>query len=548
MIGNGVSGGVIGRSFTSASSSFETADPPRMEIRGLSKSFGASRALIDVALSVAPGEIHALIGENGCGKSTLVKILSGYHAPDPGGTLLIDGEQVELPVRPATMRRCGLSVVHQDLGLLDDFSVTENIRLGQFGARKLTRAIAWRRERELASASLTALGASIDPSAKVGSLTAFERSEVAIARALQHRLPRRGLVMFDESTRALPPQPREHFYALTREVASDGGAVLLVSHQLDEVLKHADRVSVMRDGRVLVAAAPVYDLSEHDLIALMLGKEQALRSRRRARREAAAVPIPPSPPSEAGVPGTAATVEDLHGRVLRGVGFTVAKGEVLGVTGLLGSGFEELLYLLAGAQRAQRGTLRLDGEEHDLKAGSLRDLLEAGVAFVPERRGEDGLALSRSVLENVTLPRVSRRGSSLRIGSAWQRQEAEWVVRTLSVRPADISIEVGNLSGGNQQKVLLGKWLCARPKLLLLHEPTQGVDVGARADIEAALVEAAQRGCSVILAGMDVSELASVCDRILVFRDGAIEQELTGEQTTEQIVRAIYGGRLKVAL
>jgi ribose transport system ATP-binding protein len=498
-------------------------DPARLELRALSKSFGASEALRDVSMVVDPGEVHGLVGENGSGKSTLVKVLSGYHRPDAGGSLWIDGRAIDLPVRPAVVRRFGLSVVHQDLGLIDSFSVLENMRVGLFGVRRFTRAIRWREERELARASLEALGADIDLAVDVAKLSAAERAEVAIARALQHHESGRGVIMFDESTRALPPEPRRHFHSLVSRIVGGGGSVLLVSHQLEEVLEHTDRVTVLRDGRVVASGVPTGDLSERELIRLMLGRELASESRSRS------APTPPRPPL--------VEVRDLRGSVVADASLSIAAGEVVGVTGLLGSGFDELPYLIAGARPAANGTLTLGEREWELPRASVRELLDAGIALVPERRATEGLALSETVLENVTLPRV--RGTHL--GRAWQQRETEWVLRELGVRPADSGRVVAQLSGGNQQKVLLGKWLSGQPKLLLLHEPTQGVDVGARRDLERAIGRTAEAGAAVLLAGMDTSELASLCDRVLVMSEGRIGAHLEAPLSPELIIDAIYG-------
>lgn len=499
---------------------------PRLEIRALSKSFGVNQALSDVSMAVQPGEIHGLVGENGSGKSTLVKVLSGYHAPDPGGSLSIDGSAIDLPVRPAVMRGCGLSVVHQDLGLIDSFSVVENMRVGLFGVRRFSRAIRWRQERALAAASLAALGVELDPESRVGKLSAAERAEVAIARALQHHESGRGLIMFDESTRALPQQSRRHFHALVREGVDRGGSALLVSHQLEEVLEHADRVTVLRDGRVVVTGVPTSELSEHELIRLMLGRELARDSRPRPPRKLPAASV--------------AEVRNLCGGILIDASLSVAAGEVVGVTGLLGSGFDELPYLIAGARRPRRGTLSIGGAEIDLTSASVGQLLEAGVALVPERRDTEGLALTETVRNNVTLPRVRARGPLAHLGRSWQDEEARWVLGELGVRPADPGIPVGHLSGGNQQKVLLGKWLCGDPKLLLLHEPSQGVDVGARRDLERAIGRAAKKNTGVILASMDATELASLCDRVLVTRAGLLDGELSGKLSAELIIGAVY--------
>ena len=513
---------------TSGLSQADAADMPRLQLRHLSKSFGASRALDDVSMVVGPGEIHGLVGENGSGKSTLVKILSGYHAPDPGGSLLVDGQPVGLPVRPAAARRFGLSVVHQDLGLIDSFSVAENMRVGLFQVRRFSRSINWRQERERARLALADLGAVIDPEAPVAGLSPAERAEVAIARALQHHEAGRGLVMFDEATRALPPEPRGHFHSLLADVAGRGGSVLLVSHQLEEVLEHTNRVTVLRDGRVVAGGVKTSELSEHELIRLMLGRE--LTRDPRPRRASAAGPAP------------LVQVQGVSGRVARNVSLAVDAGEVVGLTGLLGSGFEELPYLLAGARPAATGTLSLVGRVTDLTRSRTRELLDAGVALVPERREAEGLAFSETVLDNITLPRVKGRSRRGLLRRRWQQEEASRVVHELGVKPADPRMQVGHLSGGNQQKVLLGKWLCGEPRLLLLHEPTQGVDVGARRDIEHAIGRAADAGTAVLLASMDAGELAGLCDRVIVMREGSPHSELSGEITPERIIESVYGG------
>lgn len=501
--------------------------PPRLELRRLSKSFGPARVLDDVTISVAPGEIHGLVGENGSGKSTLVKILSGYHAPNSGGSLLIDGLPVDLPVRPAAVRRFGLSVVHQDLGLIDEFSVVENMRVGLFQVGRLSRAIRWRQERERAAASLASLGAKIDPGAPVGTLSQAQRAEVAIARALQHHEPGRGVIMFDESTRALPPEPRRHFHSLLKEIVSRGGSVLLVSHQLDEVLEHTHCVTVLRDGRVVAGGVSTDELSERELIGLMLGHELSRDVQPRRTKPPGAAPV--------------AEVQNLSGDVIAGASLSIAPGEVVGVTGLLGSGFEELPYLLAGARQARGGTLSIAGNTIDLTKPSVRRLLAAGVALVPERRDSEGLAFSETVQDNITLPRVTTRSRRAILTKSWQREEVARVLSELAVRPADPRMLVGQLSGGNQQKVLLGKWLSGQPKLLLLHEPTQGVDVGARVDLEQAIGRAAESGAGVLLASLDASELACLCDRVIVVRDGSLRTELTGALSPERIIDAVYG-------
>jgi ribose transport system ATP-binding protein len=502
-------------------------DPPRLAVNGLSKTFGRNRALRDLSLSIAAGEIHGLVGQNGSGKSTFAKLLSGFHTPDPGGAMLVDGVPLRLPTRAAELRDRGVAVVHQDLGLVDRCTVVENLRIGAFSANRLSRAIRWPHERELARATLAELGHDIDPRARVGDLSAADRATVAIARALQHQAPGHGLVMFDESTRALPRASLDHFYALVRRIAVRGGSVLLVSHHLDEVLALADRVTVLRDGAVTGSSIATDELTEGKLIGLMLG--HSLRQQPRTERARVT----------ASAPGIRA--QGVSGRLVRDLDLNIGAGEVVGVTGLVGSGYEELPYLLAGAARASAGTLTIGDNRIELVGASPRDLLAAGLALVPERRDEHGLALSLSVLKNVTLPQIGTGRSKAWIGSAWELQEARWVVDQLGVRPADPQHRVGDLSGGNQQKVLLGKWLRTAPTFLLLHEPTQGVDVGAHDDLITAVRQAANEGSAVLVAGLDPAELVALCDRVVVLREGRAAAELTPPITADEIVVAVYG-------
>ena len=297
-------------------------------------------------MTVQPGEIHGLVGQNGSGKSTLVKLLSGYHAPDAGGEVHLEGELLGLPVKPAELRRRGMAVVHQDLGLLDDFSVVENVRMGAFRSRRWTRAIRWEGERRLASDALGLLGHEIDPDARVGDLLPADRATVAIARALQHHEPGKGLIMFDESSRALPADSLDHFHALVREVAARGGSVLLVSHQLEEVLSaHRPRDGASRRRRRRRRSPRQAGSTEHDIVKLMLGHELDSRPLERATApEAGSAPV--------------ARATGVRGRLVDDVSFAIGAGEIVGVTGLMGSGFEELPYLLGGARRAERASSR----------------------------------------------------------------------------------------------------------------------------------------------------------------------------------------------
>jgi ribose transport system ATP-binding protein len=498
--------------------------PPRLVLRRVSKRFGSMAALSDAGLEIMPGEIHGLVGQNGSGKSTLIKILSGYHAPSAGAELLVDGAPVALPAQPRVLRRLGVSFVHQDLGLLDSETVAENVRMGALGGGRRWLPIRWGQERLEAQRMLATLDCSIDPRAKVSTLSASDRARVAIARALEGQEEGRGLVVFDESTRSLPRTTLPVFYAAIRAIARRGGSVLLVSHRLDEVLKIADRVTVMRDGRV-VGTGPTAGMSEQVLTRMMLGFEL---EKYVAKRTGAAEDNDP-----------AMIASDVAGGPIQGVDLTVAKGEIVGITGLPESGFEHLPYLLAGAA-AGSGTVRLNGDTLSLRSATLRDLVDRGVALVPERRDMFGLAMQMTVLENITLPRIRSRGNRAYVGGGWQMAEAMQVIEDLDVRPAEPLYPVNRLSGGNQQKVLAGKWLLNKPRVLLLHEPTQGVDVLARRDLLGLIEKTADGGCGVVLTSIEAADLAAVCDRVLIVADGRICAELHAPLSVEAIVKSVY--------
>ena len=500
----------------------------RLEVASVFKTFGSARVLRDIGLRIAPGELHGLVGQNGCGKSTLVKILTGIYTPDPGGAITVDGRSLALPVRPLEARAAGLSVVHQNLGLVDDRTVWENVRLGRFKASgRFTRRIDGKAERAAVESVFARLGASVDVNEKVAELSAEDRAAVAIARAMQDYEPGGGLIIFDESTRAMGKAARGRFFDLVRSVIDGGASVLMISHQLEEVVEVTDRVTVMRDGQVVEMGIPTKDTDEAALTRLMLGRHLVTHSRVGSRAR----------------PETAAQVRNLVVRSVKGLDLDLKKGEIVGLTGLVGSGAVAVAEAIGGAREARAGTLTINGTQLSLKPrrGSTEEFIRAGVAFVAERRLEQGLAAELSVTQNLTLPRVRSRGSRLRIGQAWQAEETATMIKTLDIKPPDPHKLVGTLSGGNQQKVLLGKWLAGRPDLLVLHEPTQAVDVGARHDIIEAIRAAAADGCGVLISSVDAADLSVLCDRVLVFREGKVAAELAGDMTQDDIIHATFG-------
>ncbi len=499
--------------------------PARLEIREASKTFGSRSVLRNVNLSIAPGEIQGVVGQNGSGKSTMAKIILGYHAPDHGTDVRVDGSSLHLPVRLHDLHAAGVSIVYQDLGLLPHRNVVANVRIGAVRGSSVLRRVDWRKEARTASASLERLGFAARLSTAIEDLTPADKARVAIARALQERVPGRGLLVFDESTRALPEDALVEFYAVIRTLADEGTSILIIGHRLSEILEHCDSVSVLRDGECVASGVPTAGLAEAELASIMLGRELSQLSF----------------PSWQPPPGDAAVVTDLRGPGLRApFQLRMAPGEIVGLAGLPGSGYEAVPHLLSRATPATHGQLTLGPDVIDLVAASLASMPRRGVVLIPGDRLHEGLCAEMSVRDNVALPWLDRHGRPWSTGRGWQHREALAVIDSLHVVPRDYNLPVGRLSGGNQQKVLLGKWLSGRPKLLLLHEPTQAVDIKARQDILQAVHKVARQGTPVLLASSEAPDLALMCDRILLFRDGAVDRELAGPCDPRDILDIIY--------
>ena len=490
----------------------------------VSKSFGPARVLTDVTLDLLPGEIHGLVGQNGSGKSTLIKILSGLHRPD-SGHVTSRGVRHALPLSADGLDRLGVAFVHQDLGLVDTQPVVDNVRIGRYRPSWWSRRVRRDHEARVVAEVLARLRADIDPWALVGALSPADRAMVAIARALQNPAPGGGVLVFDESTQSLPREVLDGFYRTVRELAATGTAILLVSHRLEEVMSLTDRVTVLKDGRVAAAGIVTGGTSRREITRLMLGADADTHAMHDAM---------PTTPGEGGL-----TLRGLSAATLHGIDAVVRSGEVVGITGATGSGHDELPYVVAGLAPA-RGRVGIDG--HEVVLGSVQPhvVLRAGVALVPQARVELGLALTMTALDNLCLPRLRSRSGRWRVTHGWQQDEFAWVVGRLGVTPARADLPVAAFSGGNQQKLLLGRWLVADPRALVLHEPTQAVDVGARHDILRSVRAAAQAGTAVLVSSIDHEDLATVCDRVLVLEDGVIVRELRAPLTADQILDAVF--------
>jgi ribose transport system ATP-binding protein len=501
-----------------------------VELANASKAFGGARALIDVDLRIEPGEVHGLLGQNGSGKSTLLKVLSGFHEPD-AGTLTVRGEPVELPLAPGVFRTLGFAFVHQDLALIPALSVTENLIVSRLAGRA---RLNWRRENAAAAALLERYGLEgIDPRAPIATLTQMQRALVAVVRAVEELRAdghASGLLVLDEPTAFLPRVGIERLFALVREIVHDGGSVLFVTHDLDEVREVCDRVTVLRDGR-RAGTAEVADTSVDELVEMIIGH-------RLERRAAKARTVAGG--------DVALRARDVCGGILRDVDLDVARGEVLGITGLLGSGFEELVHVLFGA-REGTGTLELDGATLDIAALTPRRAMALGMGFVPADRPLEAVIGSLSVADNVTMTTLGSHHGRFGLSRGALRATAAEIGERHAVTPNRPELPLQALSGGNQQKAVLGKWLRIDPPVLLLDQPTQGVDVGAREQIFAAVRAAAGGGTAVLCASADYEELAGLCDRVLVLARGTVARELSGdelakERIAEQVLTSTSAG------
>jgi len=499
-----------------------------LQFTGLSKTFGATRALIDVDFDVRAGEIHGLVGRNGSGKSTLIKVLSGYHVPDPGGSLILDGQEVQLPISGREAAAHGLVFVHQDLGLVPAYSVLENIRLNSWQAHGLQR-INWKAERAGVVEELERFNLHTLAETPVAALSQVDRAIVAIVRAMHHlgKDATGQVLVLDEPTAYLPTDSVERLFEAVRTVAQSGAGVIFVSHRTDEVLALTDRITVLRDGR-LIDTVTTSEIDEDTLVSLILGRTLAS--------------FYPDPVKKS--PGERVLeVTDLNGDLVKDFSLTADRGEIVGLTGLMGAGHDDIPYYIFGARDAQSGHLVVNGQELKTAKATPTEAIAAGVALLPSDRLHMSGSAAASVEDNVALPVFRRYFSRGRLQLAQVRERVGGLLTTFDVRPAMPSLEFSALSGGNQQKALLAKWLQMEPTLLLLHEPTQGVDVGSKADIFSRITEAAEAGTAVLIASAEHEDLAHLCERVIVFDSGRVVGELSGAELSEEhILDLCYRG------
>lgn len=497
---------------------------PLLSMQGVQKHFGGIPALSDAALTVGAGEVHALVGQNGAGKSTLIKVLTGYHAKD-AGKVLFEGKPFAA-ASPNDAQRSGISTIYQEINLVPLRSVAENICLG----RRFTRygLLDWNAMRAEAEQLLARFNIHIDTNSALGSFNTATQQLVAIARAIGFAA---RLVIMDEPTSSLDETEVATLFTVIRQLKSEGVSVIFVSHKLDELYAVCDRITIMRDGRT-VRQTTLTDISKVDLISAMLGRdvvraEGHITAFTRGKAHAGDVVL---------------TARNLGaGQAVRDVSLTIRRGEIAGLAGLLGSGRTETARLIFGADPLSTGTMTLHGKDHHPTNPAAA--VAAGIGFCTEDRKIEGIIPDMSVADNMTLallPWISPRGV---VDEARQRTLVQGFIDKLGIKCSGPGQRIRDLSGGNQQKVLLARWLAMNPKLLILDEPTRGIDVGAKGEIQSLIRSLADQGLAVLMISSELEEVAEGADRIVVLRDGVTVAELAGDLVTEdQIVAAMAHG------
>lgn len=482
----------------------------RLTMRGISKTYGSAAALQNVDFSVKPGEVHALIGENGAGKSTLLNILSGVRLAD-SGEISVNGTAVQMK-NPLSARQAGIAMIHQELQHVPELSVAQNMFLG----RPITRAGGlWvDKQAQLARAALLLkqLDPTIDPAAPIKSLKVSQQQIVEIARAL---LDDAKVIAMDEPTSSLTPREFDRLAELIGDLKAMGVSLIYVSHKMNEIFRVCDRATIMRDGRQ-VGVVNICDENEESIVARMVGRkiEKLAHNAWVTDREVL-------------------RVENLaRGSEISPASFSVRAGEVLGIAGLVGAGRTELLKLIAGLDKRSGGSVWVNGQpvrNHDVSAA-----IRAGIGLVPEDRKKEGIIKARAVKMNMALPSLRQFTRAGLVSTEKLNRAAQEVMSDLKLRPLDIEKTIGTLSGGNQQKVIIGRWVAADANVFLFDEPTRGIDIGAKSEIYNLIEKLAQAGKAIVVVSSEMTEIIRISDRVLVMREGKITRELTGDAITEE--------------
>lgn len=479
-----------------------------LKMQNISKSFPGVKALDDVHLNVYAGEVMALLGENGAGKSTLMKILSGVYKKD-AGSIIYKGQEIEVS-SPAESTRMGIAIIHQELNLIDHMKVYENVYLG----REITNSLGILNKSEMIKNTkrvLDKLNIDIDPNDKVGSLSIAQQQMVEIAKAL---LVDANIIILDEPTDTLTDKEADILFSIVNELKEQKIGIVFISHKLDEIFKICDRVTVLRDGK-FIDERLVSEIDEDLIIKMMVGRDLEEQY------------------PHIDVEGKEMLrLENLKNKYIDDVSFTINSGEIVGISGLVGAGRTELAKTIYGAYKLDSGSIYLDGEALNIK--SPKDALNKGIVYVSEDRKGESLIISMGVTENITLSTLNKFIKKIAISNSKEKKAAEDYVERIRIKTPNLKQKVKNLSGGNQQKVAIAKSLLTEPKLLILDEPTRGIDVGARREIYEILNDIKKENKAIMIISSDMQEILGVCDRIIVMNDGRKKAELTREEASQE--------------
>ena len=483
-----------------------------IRLKNVSKTFPGVNALTNINFDVRRGEVHGLIGENGAGKSTLIKVLAGVHQPDPGAEIEIDGEKIQGLTPTESMKR-GIMVIYQDFSLFPTLTVKENIAFSEQIDKK-RKLVDWKGMEETSKRALSILGVDIDLNAKLGSLSTARQQLVAIARALVYDAK---LLVMDEPTSALSSGEVEHLFKIVNELKDRGMAIIFISHKLDELFYISDRMTVLRDGQY-IGTRNADETDVNEIITMMVGRE-----------------IKEEHVGGTNIGDVILQVKDISKRGnFQNVSFELRRGEVLGITGLVGAGRTETVRALFGLNPPDSGEIYLEGKKIAPKSPAEAQAL--GIAYVPESRQTEGLVMQQDVEGNITLSILKRFQQGLLVNFKNRKRRAVELIEQLNVKPPYPQMQVAKFSGGNQQKVVVAKWLATEPKVLIVDEPTNGIDVGAKTEIHALLRKLADDGMAVIMVSSELPEILSISDRVLVMRRGRINGEFDGGTVTQEMI------------
>jgi ribose transport system ATP-binding protein len=491
----------------------ESTLQPALRLRGISKSFGGIRALKGVDFQAFPGEVHVLLGENGAGKSTLIKVLAGMYQPSEG-SIEIDGHVVVLH-SPATSQALGIAVIHQELALVPHLTVAENLFLGREPCIKGSPFIDRGKMRSAANVYLKAIGFSKGPDIEVALLSTAEQQQIEIAKALSQRA---RILIMDEPTASISDRECENLYRIIAKLKAEGTAIIFISHRMHEVFSLADRITVLRDGQHISTVLP-QDATPAELIQKMVGRPVSSVFSRTKR----CVQGPPLVELR-----NVSTAEGI-----RGINLVVRPGEIVGIAGLVGAGRSEVARAIFGADALTEGRIVLFGRDF---RGGPRDAVRLGIGLIPESRKEQGLAVKLSVVENLTISSLWKKFESQLYSNSQAKALADEIVKRLRVKVARTAASASSLSGGNQQKLVIGKWLPLECRVLIFDEPTRGIDVGAKAEIFQMMDEFVASGVGILMISSELPEVVGICDRVYVMRNKRISGELSAHEITDEAI------------